>query len=180
MIRPTPSSLADADASSLTRRFRDALRRYFQRRLGDPAEAEDLAQEVLLRLTRRQQTLHSSGDQPKTQTAYIFAVARSVLTDKLRRDQVRERSAHCDLENAAGMEVPSAERVYSAQERIERVSRLMQGLSPRAREVFMMHRVEGLSYSEIAGSLSIAVSTVEKHMIAALRFLVEHAAELES
>jgi len=43
-----------------------------------------------------------------------------------------------------------------------------------------MHRVEGLSYSEIAGSLSIAVSTVEKHMIAALRFLVEHAAELES
>lgn len=180
MNKPDRASLAnDADAGALARRYGDALRRFFERRLHDPAEAEDLAQEVLLRLTTRQQALDASGEEAKTQTSYIFSTARSVLTDKVRRDQVRERDGHCGLEQAASVEVPSAERVYSAQERIERVSRLMRGLSPRVHEIFMMHRVEGLAYSEIAGTLGISVSTVEKHMIAALRFLMEHAAEIE-
>jgi RNA polymerase sigma factor (sigma-70 family) len=164
------------DAATLARRYRAALRRYFERRLPDPTEAEDLAQEVLLRLTARQAT---DADPRKTLTSYIFLTARSVLMDKLRRDRVRERGAHCELENAGHMEVPSAERVYSGQEQIERVSQLMAGLTPRVREVFMMHRVEGLAYSDIARALGISVSTVEKHMIAALRFLLQHAQELE-
>jgi RNA polymerase sigma-70 factor (ECF subfamily) len=55
----------------------------------------------------------------------------------------------------------------------------MAQLTPRVREVFMMHRVEGRAYSEIARALGISVSTVEKHMMAALRFLVQHAEELK-
>lgn len=173
---PEPHSVDGANATaagSLAQRYREALRRFFRRRLHDPAEAEDLAQEVLLRLAQR-------PADARIQTSYIFSVARSVLTDKLRRDRVRERDAHCSLEQAAALEVPSAERVYSAQERIEHLSRLMQTLSPRVREVFMMHRVEGMAYSEIARTLAISVSTVEKHMIAALRFLMAHASEVES
>jgi RNA polymerase sigma-70 factor (ECF subfamily) len=175
LAQPCPES----DAAALANRYGVALRQYFERRLKEPSEAEDLAQEVFLRLTTRQHALETAGTQAQTQAAYIFATARSVLTDKLRRDQARERGAHCGLENADSIETPSAERVYCGQEAVDRVLQLMQEMSPRAREVFVMHRVEGMAYSEISEALAISVSTVEKHMIAALRFLVAHAAELE-
>lgn len=180
------SSRAALDARSstatLAQRYRSALKRYFERRLRDSSEAEDLAQEVLLRLTIRQ-SASQDGPPAETRTSYVFATARGVLTDKIRRDQVRARAAHCDLEDPAikndgDMEVPSAECVYSSQERIQRLAQLLEAMSPRAREVFTMHRIEGLPYSEIAAALGIAVSTVEKHMISALRLLMQHASEL--
>lgn len=161
-----------AEADALVRQYREPLRRFFERRLRDRAEAEDLAQEVLLRLTRQ----HSLVRQ--TRPAYIFLTARSVLLDKVRRNRVRQRAdAHENDESA--LEVPSAERVYLAQERVARVEHLLEALTPRARQVFMMHRIEGLAYTEIAQALGITMSTVEKHMTAALRFLVQHAGEIE-
>jgi RNA polymerase sigma-70 factor (ECF subfamily) len=164
------ASAAEADA--LVREYREPLRRFFERRLRDRAEAEDLAQEVLLRLTR-QNSLVS-----RTRPAYIFLTARSVLLDKVRRNRVRERAREYE-NNGARLEVPSAERVFLARERVARVEQLLEALTPRARQVFMMHRVEGLAYSEIAQALGITMSTVEKHMTAALRFLVQHADEIE-
>lgn len=160
-----------SEADALVRQYREPLKRFFERRLRDRADAEDLAQEVLLRLARQ----HSLVRQ--TRPAYIFLTARSVLLDRVRRNRVRERGdLHENDENA--LEVPSAERVYSAQERVQRVSQLMADLTPRVRQVFMMHRVEGLAYTEIAQALGITMSTVEKHMSAALRFLVQHADEI--
>jgi RNA polymerase sigma factor (sigma-70 family) len=160
------------DADALVRQYREPLKRFFQRRLRDRTDAEDLAQEVLLRLTRK----HSLVRQ--TRPAYIFLTARSVLLDRVRRDRVRERGDLHESDEAA-LEAPSAERVCSAQERVQRVSQLMEALTPRVRQVFTMHRVEGLAYTEIAQALGITMSTVEKHMSAALRFLVQHADEIE-
>jgi RNA polymerase sigma-70 factor (ECF subfamily) len=161
-----------SEADMLVHQYREPLKRFFERRLRDRAEAEDLAQEVLLRLARQ----HSLVRQ--TRPAYIFLTARSVLLDRVRRNRVREREALHGHDQTA-LEAPSAERVYSARERVQRVSELMEALTPRVRQVFMMHRVEGLAYSEIAQALGITMSTVEKHMTAALRFLVRHSDEIE-
>jgi RNA polymerase sigma factor (sigma-70 family) len=161
-----------SEADALVRQYREPLKRFFERRLRDRADAEDLAQEVLLRLARQ----HSLVRQ--TRPAYIFLTARSVLLDRVRRNRVRERGALHEGDESQ-LEVASAERVYSAQERVERVEKLLAALTPRARQVFMMHRVEGMGYTEIAQALGITMSTVEKHMSAALRFLVQHAAEIE-
>lgn len=161
-----------SQADALVRQYREPLKRFFERRLRHRADAEDLAQEVLLRLARQ----HSLVRQ--TRPAYIFLTARSVLLDRVRRNRVRERGDLHESDDSA-LEVPSAERVYSAQERVERVEKLLEALTPRVRQVFMMHRVEGLAYTEIAQALGITMSTVEKHMSAALRFLVQHAHEIE-
>jgi RNA polymerase sigma-70 factor (ECF subfamily) len=162
-----------SEADALVRQYREPLKRFFQRRLRDRTEAEDLAHEVLLKLARQNSFAH----QPRP--AYIFLTARSVLLDKVRRNRVRERVYVLEENHEAAMEVPSAERVYSAQERVARVEKFLEALTPRVREVFTMHRVEGLAYSEIAQALGITMSTVEKHMSSALRFLMQHADEIE-
>lgn len=161
-------SSADARARTpLVRQYREALRRYFERRLRNRADAEDLTQEVLVRLLR-QQALAA-----KSRPGYIFVAARSVLVDHVRHTRVRALGALA--ENAdVNVESPSAEQVYVAQERVASVMRLVEQLTPRAREVFLMHRVDGLSYSEIARTLGVGIGTVEKHMSAALLYLIKH------
>lgn len=165
--------MSQDDPGALSHRYRVPLVRFFERRLHNRADAEDLAQEVLLRLARQQTRI--ANPRP----AYIFLAARSVLLDKVRKDRLQQRFV---TESQPGdeniVDAPSAERVYSARERVERVNHLIARLTPRTREVFVMHRIDGLTYSEIAQALGIALSTVEKHMIAALHYLVQHSDEV--
>ena len=163
---------AQSEADVLVGRYREPLRRFFERRLRNRADAEDLAQDVLVRLARQRLLIR------QTRPAYIFLTARSVLLDQLRRNRVRMPGDH-PQEDEALMEAPSAERVCLAQERVQRVSQLMEQLTPRARQVFTMQRIEGLTYTEIAQALGITMGTVEKHMTTALRFLVQHLDEIE-
>lgn len=163
---------ASREAEALVQRYRAPLQRFFERRLRDRSEAEDLAHEVLVRLIRQRSLAQT------TRPAYIFLTARSVLLDKARKDRVRVRASPNGPDgDGLDAEAPSAERVYAGQARVERVSQLLAQLSPRVRQVFLMHRIEGLAYSEIARTLGITMSTVEKHIMAALRFLVEHTDE---
>ena len=67
----------------LCRRFRPALLAYFLRRLANPAEAEDLAHEVFLRL------VGVPLEQLRSADAYIFHVAANLLRDRARRWKVR-------------------------------------------------------------------------------------------
>lgn len=161
-----------SEADVLVARYREPLRRFFERRLRNRADAEDLAQDVLVRLARQRLLVH------QTRPAYIFLTARSVLLDQLRRNRVRKRGDP-PREDEALREAPSAERVCDAQERVQRVSQLMERLTPRAKQVFTMQRIDGLTYTEIAQALGITMGTVEKHMTAALRFLVQHLDEIE-
>jgi len=161
-----------SEADALVGRYREPLRRFFERRLRSRADAEDLAQDVLVRLAR-QRLLVS-----QTRPAYIFLTARSVLLDQLRRNRVRMRGDP-PSEDEALREAPSAERVCVAQERVQRVAQLMERLTPRARQVFTMQRIDGLTYTEIAQALGITMGTVEKHMSTALRFLVQHLDKIE-
>jgi RNA polymerase sigma factor (sigma-70 family) len=161
-----------SEAEALVGHYREPLRRFFERRLRNRADAEDLTQEVLVRLTRQRLLIR------QTRPAYIFLTARSVLLDQLRRNRVRALGDQ-HQEDDALIEAPSAERVCVAQERVQRVSQLMERLTPRTRQVFTMQRIEGLTYTQIAHALGITMGTVEKHMTAALRFLVQHLDEIE-
>lgn len=66
---------------------------------------------------------------------------------------------------------PTPDEVYSDQQRLLRVRRGLERLRPRTREVFLMHRLDGMSYLQIAESLSVSVSMVEKHIARASYFL---------
>ncbi|SEM98295.1 RNA polymerase sigma-70 factor, ECF subfamily [Sphingomonas gellani] len=143
-----------------------AVRRFVSKRAA-PAEIDDLVQEVALRMQTR------SGDLPiGNLEGYVFQVARSVLTDHARRDQVRARSSHVSLEEFHHpVEVRSPERVLDSKERLQRLVAAVGTLPDRTRQAFVLHRFEEMSYAAVARHMGISVSAVEKHIMKAIRTL---------
>ena len=77
-VKPNRSPLIRSAAiEALSERFRPALLRYFRRRVSDASEAEDLVQEVLLRMLRRRNVASIEDAR-----CYLFETASSVLTDR--------------------------------------------------------------------------------------------------
>jgi RNA polymerase sigma-70 factor (ECF subfamily) len=90
------------------------------------------------------------------------------------------RSAHARRVVAQRIELlplidpnPTPDEVLAAQQRLQRVKCGLDALSPRVREVFLMNRLEGYSYAQIAERLEISESAVEKHIAKASQFLWE-------
>ncbi len=158
-----------AALEALSRQFRPVLLNYFQRRIGDPAESEDLAQEVFIRMLRRGHVAALEDVR-----AYLFETASSVLMDRLRKRTVRHSADHETFDSSAhgGEDFPS-ERVLIGRETLTRASRALLELPERARTVFVLRRLEGLRYRDIARRLGISVSAVEKHMARAIACLTQ-------
>lgn len=136
-------------------------------------EAEDLAQEVFLRMLQRGNIAVLEHAR-----AYLFETASSVLLDRARRRAVRHDEAHqrFDLLRHGREDFPS-ERVLIGQEALDRASGLLLQLPQRTRAVFVLRRFEGLRYQDIARRLGISVSATEKHMVRAVSFLAERMGE---
>ncbi|HEY0680790.1 MAG TPA: sigma-70 family RNA polymerase sigma factor [Steroidobacter sp.] len=132
------------------------------------AEAEDLAHVAVVRTLER-----GSGDIANPE-AFLVKAAVNQAWDEHRRAQHPAAPVPFDpatffLRDPA----PLPDEALEAHERLARVRAGLKELSPRTREVFLMHRFDGLKYVEIAEKLSISVSAVEKHIARAMQFLAE-------
>ena len=142
------------------------LRRFLMKRAARD-DVDDLMQDVALRM----QTRRADGEIANLQ-GYVFQVAQSVLTDRARRDTVRQRSRHDPLEESDHpVEGRSPERVLIGKERWSRLIAAVGELPDRTRQAFVLHRFEELSYAAIARHMGISVSAVEKHIMKAIRIL---------
>jgi RNA polymerase sigma-70 factor (ECF subfamily) len=161
--------VAPADVEALARQYAPALRRFFQRRSSEPADVDDLVQEVFLRLTRR-------GDLAGVDNleGYVFQTAANVLRDRARRRATHRAHAHQPIGNdqVEGAAF-SPERVLLGREAVGQLRAALLALPPRTRDVFFLGRIEGLGYAEIASRLGISLSAVNKHMAKALEFLMD-------
>ncbi|MGA0607565.1 RNA polymerase sigma factor [Phenylobacterium sp. VNQ135] len=165
-----------AQVDDIARRFSGPLARYFGARARRGADVDDLVQEVFLRLARR------ADDAPVEMVeGYIFTVANSVLMDSHRRAARRLPEAFDPTGELAGRGAPeerSPERIVLGQEELAAVERALLELPERTRIVFALNRYEEHTYQEIARSLGVSVSAVEKHMIRALAHLARRRREL--
>ena len=160
---PSPGERTGVDSA---RHFRPMLMRYFRRHLGSgaDADAEDLAQEALIRLIR-------SPIQATNTEAYLLRIASNLLRDRFRRDRTHRQPLHDSFETRLHdlpSEEPGGDRVYEDKERLRHFLEALDQLPPRCRQVFLLQRYDGLTYTSIAKRLSISVSAVEKHMMRAL------------
>lgn len=147
-------------------RYREPLVRYFLRRGLSLEAAEDCAQETFARICQ------ADGERIEKPEAYLFAIAASVLTDRARKAIVRRESAHTSIENfAAAAEEPSPARVFEGKEALMRLAAVLDELAPRTREMFLLNRLDGLSYTQLAARYGVTVSAVEKQMMKAIAHL---------
>ena len=143
------------------------LRRFVRGRVATREDAEDVIQEAYLRVLR-----YSAEHAVESQERLLFSAAKNLAVDSRRRRYVRTRTAtdYAVLESCT-QTWPDAHEVVYASQRLNKVERAVAQLPPRCREVFLIHRLDGLSYSQIAVQLGISVSAVEKHMARACLLL---------
>lgn len=151
-------------ADSLHRLYSDHhgwLSNWLRRRLGCPQNAADLAQDTFLRLlTAREQPVIL---EPR---AFLTTIARRVLANHFRRQEI-ERAYLEALAAQPEALVPSEESRALILETLVELDRLLDGLPPLAKRVFLLAQVDGLTYAEIATELDISLSTVKRHMVRA-------------
>lgn len=160
---------APLNIAELAGRYRAALNAYFTRRVRNREEAEDLTQEVFLRVTRSEQPqgIQAVG-------AFLFRIARNLVFDRARADKARS-DRYAQVENLQfSADQLSPERVIEAREALQSVAATLGQLNERTREIFLLHRLENMSYDEIAEVYGISRSAVAKHMMKALVSLGEH------
>lgn len=150
-------------ATSTFGRYRRELHRYLMRRLRQPQDADDLAQEVYLRLCRLddEKTVHKP-------LAYLYGIASHVLADfRIEVEHERERVA-CDSEIAdEWAEMPSCVLPDDLADRLnlqQQIDAALAQLPPTHAAVLLAHKRDGLSYEECAEKLGLSVFTVEKYI----------------
>lgn len=136
---------------------------YFTRRTKDQAFAEELTQLTFIKLWDFRHTLtpeYSFDTQ-------LFRIARTTLIDGIRERERRRKLTH-SLETD-GNEAGNLFR-EAATASLE-ISNALNMLPPARKKVFLLNRIHGYSYKQIAGELSISDRTVEKHISLALKQL---------
>ena len=140
----------------------ERLRRFVRTRVANREDAEDVIQDAYVRVLR-----YSENNVVESWEGLLFSAARNLAVDSRRRRKAREKSAEECAVLASEMG-PSPDEVVDARQRLIQVKEAITTLPARCREVFLMHRLEGLSYSQIAKRFGISVSAVEKHIARAV------------
>lgn len=136
---------------------------YFVKRTKDNMLAEELTQLTFIKLWNFRHTL--TGEH--TLDTQLFRIARTTLIDGI-RERERRRKLVQGLE--AQPETPDNGLHQTAAASLE-LSSALNTLPPARKKVFLLHRVQGYSYKQIAGELSISDRTVEKHLALAIKQL---------
>lgn len=138
-----------------------SLRAFARKIVGNPAVAEDLVQQAFVNML---------GRAGKTANrAYVARAVRNLalnhLRDARRRGDIAMSDA--DLENTADLG-PTPETVALFRSELRRLLEAIAALPPRRREAFVLNRIEGLSYDEVAARMGISRNTVISQIVAAM------------
>ncbi len=144
-------------------RYRGALTRYIQYLVRDAAEAEDLAQEALVRAHRQRDTLRD----PAALESWLYQIATHISIDRMRqRTRAAERLADEPVEELpiADSVRPSALTVLQQDEMSACVQRYVAKLSDSYKAVLLLHDADGLTAQEIAHLLQLPLTTVKMRL----------------
>lgn len=155
----------DAQLRALAVRYRDPLVRYFLRRGLAMEAAEDCAQEVFVRVARVDQRGVDNPD------AYLFTIASSVLIDRSRAARSRQELRHDPIDEQMPGGAISPAQIFEDRDALRRLSAILDELPGRTREMFLLNRLEGLSYTQLAARYDVSVKSIEKQMSKALAHL---------
>lgn len=165
--KPTPES-------ELDRAFRGPLLAYFTKRVKSRNEAEDLTQEVFVRLLH-----HPDRNNGQTLAGYVFTIAANLLRDRAKSAATARQKAIRSLDllgekdafSSSLVEDRDPERVLAGKQTVQDVLDALTQLGERTRDIFILARLENMQHREIAAMYGISVSAVEKSMMKAMAHL---------
>lgn len=171
--RPSLTAPAAHDLIAAYFEQREPLGRFFRARLGAQADVEDLLQDLYLKVSAME-----PDREVREPRAYLYRLASNLMMDRWRsgrRAAVRDGAWRLATHSAGATEdvddAPSAEAVVAGRQRLALLTRALSDLPDKTSAIFRLHKFEGLSYAEVAARLGISRSSVEKHMMDALRHL---------
>lgn len=161
----------EADIALWLTTYGPGLRTYFAKRAG-PNDAEDLVQEVFLRLQTK-----ATGEPIDNVKGYLFRIAQNVLASRARYGMAKGRPLQTPFDSAVELiEDISPERILLGKLDYARAIVAIKTLPPRAQTAFLLHRFEEMTYPMIAKRMGIKLDAVKALMSRALAHI---SAELE-
>ncbi len=146
-----------------------ALMQYLQHNWRNKSDIADLRQDVYLRVCEA-----ALKETPLNTRQFVFATARNLLIDRVRREQVIPIEAVSDLDALdIALDAPGPERAVAARDELRLVQAALDKLAPRCREAIVMGRIEGLSGKEIAARMGVGESTISEHLAKGMRALAD-------
>jgi RNA polymerase sigma-70 factor (ECF subfamily) len=144
-----------AAARVLTHRLAPRIHAHARRLLGDAAEAQDVAQEAMLRLW---QVAPEWRQGEAKVTTWLYRVVSNLCTDRLRR---RGRMTELAEGQDPPSDAPGADAHLTELDRARALEAALRQLPPRQREAVVLRHLEGLTNPEIAAIMDIGVEAVE-------------------
>ena len=158
--------------------MRDELKRFMLSRQCDPAEVDDLLQDLFVKLTTAKT---GPVGNPR---AYLYQMANNLLLDRRRGRQRQARRDDSWARSQFGQDLredpaASPERVAIDRNALAQVEATLREMPERTVDILRRYRLQGQSQKVIAEELGISLSAVEKHLQRAYRALLELRCEIE-
>lgn len=168
LLRPVDPELASRFELFLAEQH-EPLVAFLRHRTTSEADARDAAQESMVRLVRYRDREPAGAWKP-----LLYRIAINAARDQARRHRHRHADAHCSIDDVGATLAatePTHEQRVDTERELALIRELIFRLPERCRQVYLLNRIEGMSYSEIARHRGISVKAVEKHVAKALKFL---------
>lgn len=155
-------SAPDAVLTGLYLAHAHELHGFARRRVGRQ-EAEDVVQDTYLHLLQRGAA--ATLEHPR---AYLFRIAANRAVDLARKTKIRSRYAgeNVDLDQLSGS-AGSPEAASEGAMELRRLQAALAELPPLCRAAFLLNRIDGLTYAEIAERLGLSIRTIDRYMVRA-------------
>jgi RNA polymerase sigma-70 factor (ECF subfamily) len=156
---------APFSVSLLAKEYHGTFIRFLRRRVSaGPVEPEDIAQESYIRMLQ-----YEGSCSIRSPYFLLLRVAMNVIKDLHRADRVRRTDRHRSFGSLdIASDAPDPLRAAVHAEELDRVLAAIDDLTPRCREVFLLHRFSHSAYPQIARDFGISVKMVEKYISTAL------------
>jgi RNA polymerase sigma factor (sigma-70 family) len=167
---PVPPVAPDPLMTAYLERRQDLVN-YFRVRLRSLEAAQDVVQDIGLKLARY------TGEDVANPTAFLYRLGSNLMLDHIKKerrsrrraDAWREAMVSTDGAGPSAATEPLADEAIIAREKLSQILEAVKSLPPPVREAFRLHKLEGLSHAETAAAMGVSRSSIEKYIMASLK-----------